>query len=127
MSFNTGEVEYAAPAWRTSTASKRRSCFYPWERFTTERRKHDSVGNVLGGSVTHTPRLRARDHSSSALKGGACWPKKGKATANGRPKSAPRHASRRAPQRRQDRTAPPAPPRRTADAPAPPAPAAPAP
>src|SRR5260370_1168712 len=32
-------------AWNTT--SKVRSCFYPWERFTTERRKHDSVGKVL--------------------------------------------------------------------------------
>ena len=30
-----------------STLSKVRSCFYPWERLTTERRKHDSVGKVL--------------------------------------------------------------------------------
>src|SRR5258706_989493 len=36
MSFNTGEVECAAPDWRTSTASKLRSCFSPWERFTME-------------------------------------------------------------------------------------------
>jgi hypothetical protein len=37
VSFNTREVECAALALRTSTASKARSCFYPWERLTTER------------------------------------------------------------------------------------------
>ena len=37
VSFNTREVECAALALRTSTVSKARSCFYPWERFTTER------------------------------------------------------------------------------------------
>src|SRR5215469_6896430 len=30
----------------SGTTSKVRSCFYPRERFTVERRKHDSVGKV---------------------------------------------------------------------------------
>jgi hypothetical protein len=36
VAFNTREVACAAPASRTSTPSKVRCCFYPWERFTTE-------------------------------------------------------------------------------------------
>jgi hypothetical protein len=41
VSFHAREVECAALVVRTSIASKARSCCYPWERFTTERRKHD--------------------------------------------------------------------------------------
>jgi hypothetical protein len=32
----------------SGTTSKVRSCFYPRERFTVERRKHDLVGKVQG-------------------------------------------------------------------------------
>jgi hypothetical protein len=36
VSLNTAEVACAATARRATTMSKVRSCFYPWERFTTE-------------------------------------------------------------------------------------------
>src|SRR5215469_15684978 len=51
VAFNTGEVECTAPASRTSTTSKIRSCFYSRERFTLKRRKHDFVGKVPTDSL----------------------------------------------------------------------------
>jgi hypothetical protein len=38
------------------TSSKMRSCFYPWERLTTERRKQYSIGKVQMSShpFSHT-------------------------------------------------------------------------
>ena len=58
-----------------STLSKVRSCFYPWERLTTERRKHDSVGKVLQRKSSTTVLFRQEaEPFIPRLKAGAFWP-----------------------------------------------------
>src|SRR5260221_1146259 len=69
-SFNTREVECAAPAYRTSTTSKTRSCFYPRERLTVERPNTIQLARCYQAvsHISSDARLRARRHSSPALK-----------------------------------------------------------
>src|SRR5258706_1759692 len=79
-SFNTSEVECAAPAYRTSTTSKTRSCFYPRERLTVERPNPMQLARCYQAvsHISSDARLRARWHSSPALKGRGLLPLKGK-------------------------------------------------
>src|SRR5258706_15874833 len=79
-SFNTREVECAAPAYRTSTTSKTRSCFYPRERLTVERPNTIQLARCYQAvsHISSDARLRARRQSSPALKGRGPLPPKGK-------------------------------------------------
>ena len=54
-----------------STLSKVRSCFYPWERFTMERPKHYSIGEVqsdLLSLLAQTGGIGNRDRTFVALR-----------------------------------------------------------
>jgi len=79
-SFNTREVACAAPASRTSTTSKTRSCCYPRERLTVERPNTMQLARCYQAvsPISSDARLRARRHSSPALKGRGLLPLKGK-------------------------------------------------
>src|SRR5258708_6114124 len=79
-SFNTREVECAAPAYRTSTTSKTRSCFYPRERLTVERPNTIQLARCYQAvsHISSDARLRARRHASPALKRRGLLPLKGK-------------------------------------------------
>ena len=78
-SFNTREVACAAPASRTSTTSKTRSCCYPRERLTVERPNTMQLARCYQAvsHISSDARLRARRHSSPALKGRGLLPLKG--------------------------------------------------
>src|SRR5260221_9859824 len=79
-SSNTREVACAAPASRTSTTSKTRSCFSPRERLTVERPNTMQLARCYQAvsHISSDARLRARRHASPALKRRGLLPLKGK-------------------------------------------------
>src|SRR5260221_3870573 len=80
-SFNTREVACVAPASRTSTTSKTRSCLYPRERLTVERPNTMQLARCYQAvsHISSDARLRARRQSSPALKRRGLLALKGKA------------------------------------------------